>query len=81
MSGQLNILYYDFFSKHTQTHYSHIGLFNIFIKSYPYEQPLGFVIGKYFYNSDELNANANFWATDGFAAWGCSRFITHTEHL
>jgi hypothetical protein len=62
--------YYEYFSTHPKTYYSHIGPVNFFTQSYPYHDlGLGQVVGQYFWSSD-MNANANFWATDGFAAMG-----------
>ncbi len=70
--GYLNCSYYEFFSTHPKTYYSHIGPVNFFTQSYPYKDlGLGQVVGQYFW-SDDMNANANFWATDGFAAMGLS---------
>jgi hypothetical protein len=73
--GYISMWYYDYFSTHSQTYYSHVGAINFFTHSYPYENlGLGQVIGKHYWNSD-MNANANFWATDGFAAYGVGGVI------
>jgi len=68
--GQLAVAYYDFFSFHQQTDYSHVNLIREFTHPYPYgSNEIGQVIGKFYWN-DEVNANASFWATDGIAAMG-----------
>ena len=68
--GRLTMAYYNFFATHPVTEYSHINLVNMILDSYPYgERGLGQVIGQYFWSAD-MNANANFWATDGIAAVG-----------
>jgi len=68
--GLLTSTYFDFFSTHPKTYYSHINLVNAITHAYPYgDKGLGQVIGQYYW-SDDLNANANFWATDGIAALG-----------
>ena len=68
--GQLTMAYYDFFSFYQQTGYSHVNGINLFTRPYPYgDLGLGQVVGQ-FYWSPFMNANANFWATDGIAAVG-----------
>jgi hypothetical protein len=68
--GLLNFWYYDYFLNNPYTYWSHINLINYFTDSYPYEGfQLGQVVGMEYW-SLEMNANANFWATDGFAAFG-----------
>jgi hypothetical protein len=68
--GQLTSAYYDFFSFHQQTAYSHVRGLNLFTDPYPYgDLGLGQVVGQ-FYWTPSMNANANFWATDGIAAMG-----------
>jgi hypothetical protein len=68
--GQVTMAYYDFFSFYAQTGYSHVHGLNLFTRPYPYGNVvLGQVIGQ-FYWSPFMNANANFWATDGIAAMG-----------
>lgn len=70
IGGILNKTYYDFFLNHPYTYYSHINFVNFLTNMYPYgSQSLGEAVGSYYW-SDEINANANFWATDGFAAFG-----------
>lgn len=68
--GMLTTYYHKFFNEHPNTHFSHINVVNAITNGYPYgEKSLGQVIGGEYW-SEELNANANFWATDGFAAMG-----------
>lgn len=70
MPGLLASQYITFFSNHPHTYYSHINFIGKLFDNYPYgTKPLGRVIGNFFYGND-LNANANFWVTDGVAAMG-----------
>jgi len=75
--GYLTIWYYDFFSKNPHTYYSHINIINAITENYPYDVTLGFVVGRAYW-SPNLNANANFWATDGIAALGMPGVIIIT---
>jgi hypothetical protein len=64
-------LYYDFFVTNGYTYYSHIGPIGALTGAYPYGSlGLGQVIGYNYFGSEETNFNANFWASDGFAAIG-----------
>lgn len=75
VGGNLNLWYYDYFTNHPQTLYSHIRPVDFFTQSYPYgDLGLGQVIGKHYW-SQNMNANANFWATDGFAAYGLTGVV------
>lgn len=77
-AGQLTLLYYEFFRTHPQTAYAHIHGIRELTGAYPYgARELGQVIGQ-FYWSDQTNANANFWATDGFAALGTPGLVFAT---
>lgn len=68
--GLLTMQYYDFFSSHPQTSYTHINLVRMIADAYPYGTlEVGQVVGQYYYNVG-INANANFWAMDGIAALG-----------
>ena len=68
--GQLNFTYYDFFSHHPKIYYTHVGPYNAIVNSYPYgDLPISRVVGQYYWTQD-MNANANFWATDGLASMG-----------
>jgi oligosaccharide repeat unit polymerase len=70
MGGLLTSQYFEFFSNHSFTYYSHIRVLRG-ILSYPYgDKELGQVVGYYFYSDDKMNANAHFWMTDGYAAAG-----------
>lgn len=63
--------YYDYFSINGFTYYSHIGPVNALTGAYPYGQySLGQLIGLEYSGSELANFNANFWASDGFAALG-----------
>lgn len=66
--GDLAIQYHDFFINHPKTYYSHINVVNLITNSYPYNKPLGQVIGNYYLG--DTNSNASFWATDGYASAG-----------
>jgi hypothetical protein len=60
--------YINFFQSHPLTYYSHINVVSLFVH-YPYKMSLGEVIG-FDLVHDDLDANANFYATDGYAALG-----------
>jgi hypothetical protein len=62
-------IYSDFFATHPLTYFSHVNLIGKFIQ-YPYDRSVGEVVGSYYLNSSEVNANAHLWATDGIAALG-----------
>ena len=66
-------VYVEFFSQSPLTYYSHIGVISSFV-SYPYQEPLGVVVGQYL-TSAGFNANSGFWVTDGIAAAGYSGLI------
>lgn len=68
--GMITMAYYDFFTTHPQTAYTHIHGIMEMTGAYPYGAlSLGEVVGR-FYWSQDMDANANFWATDGLAAAG-----------
>ena len=67
MVGALTGIYYEFFSRSEFTYFSHINLVRQFI-DYPYAASLGEVVGESL--GLDMNANANFFATDGIAAAG-----------
>lgn len=70
IGGLLNLKYYEFFIDHPNTYFSHVNIINGLTGIYPYgNKDLGQVVGS-FYWSDRMNANANFWATDGIASSG-----------
>lgn len=63
--------YYEYFDTYGFTFYSHIGPINTLFNNYPYgDYSLGQLIGIEYSGSAEANFNANFWASDGFAAAG-----------
>lgn len=69
-SGSLTMHYHYFFQEHPLTYYSHINFINALSQSYPYgSKSLGEAVGTQYWGED-MNANANFWATDGLAAVG-----------
>jgi hypothetical protein len=68
LAGALTGIYADFFTSHPYTYYSHINIVSNFIP-YPYDQSLGEEVG-FFMVGSPLDANANFWASDGLAAAG-----------
>lgn len=69
--GWASFVYYDYFTQNGLTYYSHIGVVNKLTDAYPYgKYSLGQVIGVEYSGSDLANFNANFWASDGFAALG-----------
>lgn len=70
-SGWTMSTYYDYFTTNGFTFYTHIGPINAMTGAYPYgEYSLGQVIGLRYSGSAEANFNANFWASDAFAALG-----------
>jgi hypothetical protein len=66
--------YYDFFSDHPFTLFSHVKGVSQFV-AYPYPKDIGHVIGLFYWNNPDLNANAHFWATDGLASCGLPGII------
>lgn len=69
-NGGLLTYWYDiFFTTHPHTFLSHVNIINVFTNMYPYQQSIGEVVGKEYWNTG-MNANANFWATDGIAGFG-----------
>lgn len=71
VGGWTMSVYYDYFSSHGFTFYTHIGPVNALTGGYPYgEYSLGQIIGLEYSGSAEANFNANFWASDAFAALG-----------
>ena len=71
--GDLTVHYHDFFSNHPRTYYSHVNIINLITNLYPYKYSIGQEVGFYFWG--ETNANANFWATDGYAAIGSAGIL------
>lgn len=70
-SGWTVSSYYDYFTINGFTFYTHIGPIKALTGAYPYgEYSLGQIIGLHYSGSAEANFNANFWASDAFAAFG-----------
>lgn len=70
-NGWAGAVYYEYFSTHGFTFYTHIGPINAIFGGYPYgDRSLGQEIGQYYLDSDTVNINAGFWASDAFAALG-----------
>ena len=70
-SGWTVSVYYEFFSTHDFTYYTHIGPVRAIFGGYPYgEMSLGQMIAIEYTGTDLANFNANFWASDAFAAMG-----------
>lgn len=70
VGGLLTRTYYDFFLTHPHTSYTNIKLIGMITGAYPYGTlAVGQVVGQYYWSGD-MNANANFWATDGIASLG-----------
>ncbi|MEO5869828.1 MAG: hypothetical protein ABIT91_08230 [Gemmatimonadaceae bacterium] len=68
--GQITMMYDDFFATHAHTNFTHLNVVQALTHAYPYGNlGVGQVVGQYYY-SLQMNANANFWATDGLAALG-----------
>lgn len=71
VAGWLTQFYFRFFAENPYTHYAHINIVNAITNGYPYgDEPLGRVVA---YNTQ--NANANFFLTDGIAAWGLGGLV------
>ena len=69
IGGLVNLKYYEFFETHPFTYFSHINIVESITGLYPYgENAIGQVVGSYFWG--DMNANANFWATDGISSIG-----------
>jgi hypothetical protein len=69
IQGAMTAVYADFFTFNPYTFGSHINGANLFLP-YPYDAPLGVVIGRFLVGGLGFNANSNFWATDGLAGGG-----------
>ena len=74
IQGALVGVYADFFTNQPRTLGSHITGFDAIV-AYPYDAPLGIIIGKHLIGGAGFNANANFWATDGIAGFGIAGVI------
>jgi len=66
--------YDGFFSTYGYTYWSHVNFVRLFI-AYPYSREIPYEVGMYYYHNDLLSLNANFWASDGIAAFGLPGII------
>ena len=69
INGLVTAQYYDFFQHNPVTFYSHLKVVDWFVQ-YPYKYPVGEEIGVAFAGTTNLDATANFWATDGLGGLG-----------
>ncbi|TKD48563.1 MAG: hypothetical protein E5W98_00700 [Mesorhizobium sp.] len=74
IQGAMTGVYADVFSGNPLTYWSHINIINMIV-AYPYKVPLGYVVGASLVGGTGFNANANFWATDGVAAYGLAGVV------
>lgn len=72
--GLTTVQYYSFFETNPYTYWSHVNFVGLFV-DYPYSMPLYYLFGSRLYGSSLLSLNANFWATDGIAAYGLTGII------
>ncbi|MFG6500821.1 hypothetical protein [Sulfitobacter sp. 1A15106] len=61
--------YVQFFEENPHTYFSHVTGINLFV-NYPFQGPLGRVVGYWASGNELFSANSNFWASDGIAAAG-----------
>ena len=61
--------YVQFFEQNPHTYFSHVTGINLFV-DYPFQVPLGRVVGYWVSGNEFYSANSNFWASDGIAAAG-----------
>jgi hypothetical protein len=73
-SGWTTQVYYEFFSTHGYTYYSHLGFIDAVTGDYAAYRPyiLGQLIGIEVAGSEQSNFNAGFWGSDGLAAFGAA---------
>ena len=72
--GITAIQYDEFFSTYGYTYWSHVNVVRLFV-DYPYSRDIPYEVGMHFYQNDLLSWNANFWASDGIAAFGLPGII------
>lgn len=63
-------MYIDFFKNHPFTYYTHINFINAITHAYPYNEALGYAV-----SNGQMNANASFLITDGYASLGIMGFL------
>lgn len=75
VAGWIGSIYFNFFNgiNHPFTYYTHINVVNLLTNAYPYSKPLGYAVSQ-----GDMNANANFLMTDGYAALGLMGIPTVT---
>ena len=61
--------YVQFFEENPYTYFSHVTGINLFV-DYPYQRPLGRVVGYWASGNEFFSANSHFWASDGISAAG-----------
>ena len=61
--------YVDYFTSAEKTYLSHNSLISHFI-DYPFDQPLGFVVGGFITKGIAFNANSHFWSSEAIAGFG-----------
>lgn len=70
-AGWMMVTYSEYFYEHGYTFFSHIGIINKILNSYPFgDLTPGQLIGAEYMGTSEANFNANFLASDGIAAVG-----------
>jgi hypothetical protein len=67
--GYMTGAYANFFHSHPVTYLSSVHGIGAFVH-YPYDTPLGLLLGNYELGIPDLDLNAHFWASDGIAAFG-----------
>lgn len=71
ISAQFAPCYISVFDTHPYTYYSHISIVRKLFGGYPFSDPsLGNAVWEAYTGENDMNANANFWLTDGVAAFG-----------
>ncbi len=71
ISAQLAPCYITVFDNYPHTYYTHISIIGKIFGGYPFDNPsMGNAVWELYTGEDEMNANANFWLTDGTAAAG-----------
>ena len=72
--GITAVQYDKFFSTYGYTYWTHINFIRLF-SDYPYSREIPYEVGMHYYHNDLLSWNANFWASDGIAAFGLPGII------
>jgi hypothetical protein len=61
--------FFDFFHHNPHTYFGHIHFIGDLVGS-PYRRNLGEEVAQYYMGRNDVNLNANFWASDGIASIG-----------